>query len=545
MLNQVNMLKVNLRSFIVFVLLSFGLPLEAAKIINKNPLKATAELRETIEASSFELHVSMELAELHHAYLERFQITPVQTDIVEFSDFQVEPVVRFYDKISKKKKEGISSGKSKLLAFATIQTDRVIDHKIQFNLTYQACTDEYCLLPKDLLVTAKLPESLVISKTQAHTDGLDLSAESFHRLMGQGDLLMVFLLVFLAGILTSLTPCVFPMIPITLAILGAKNHGRSTVQSFTISLAYVVGIATTYSTLGMIVASTGTLFGAFLGHPLAIAAISGIFLLMGLSMLGLFEIQVPLSLQTKLQSKRFGQNHLGAYGAGLFAGVVASPCIGPVLVAILAYVGKSQDVALGFLLLFTFALGLGLLFLVLGTFSGLLDRLPKSGQWMNRIKAVFGVVLIFMAAFFAWPVIKPYVPSKTEVSEVNGLWKPLSPESLAEARKSGRPILIDFWAEWCTACHELEDNTFSDPDIQKRLQQMVLLKFDATRGSEEFEMWKAKFSIIGLPHIVFYDHKGTYKPKTTLTGFEKATPFAKRIDPLFEKTASASTPESQ
>jgi thiol:disulfide interchange protein DsbD len=191
--------------------------------------------------------------------------------------------------------------------------------------------------------------------------------------------LQVFLFVFVSGFLTSLTPCVYPMIPITISIIGARSAQSQRSRAFLLSLSYVLGIAFTYSLLGLFAAFSGALFGSALSNPWVVGFVGLVFVAMALSMFGLFELQVPAVIRDKFGNRSTGSGFGGAFLAGLFSGIVASPCIGPVLVSILTYVAQTKNALFGFSLLFTFALGMGLLFLAIGTFSGLTSKIPKSG----------------------------------------------------------------------------------------------------------------------------------------------------------------------
>lgn len=390
-----------------------------------------------------------------------------------------------------------------------------------------------------------------------------------------------FAFIFFAGFLTSLTPCIFPMIPITLSVLGAQSLNQNKLKSFLISIIYVHGIATTYSILGLLAAKSGALFGSYLSNPWVVGFIALIFVFMGLSFYGLFHIQVPHFLRSKLGSRNFQKNYLGAYLSGLVAGIVASPCVGPVLVALLAHVAKSQNLALGFLYLFTYAMGLGLIFIVLGTFSNLLNKIPKSGPWMNSVKFIFGSTLILMSAYYLKPVLKAeffhiYLGLLLIlISGVNGLfetkrhkffyikknimliifilgsgltlkgfletpspttpkssqWVPYS-EDVLETAKGHKIVMIDFWAEWCEACHTLEKQTFSDPQVKAILDDFLLVKVDATHDTEPVSSILTKYDVTGLPYILFIEKDGTIRTDLTLTGYEPPSAFLKRLQNL-------------
>jgi thiol:disulfide interchange protein len=205
-------------------------------------------------------------------------------------------------------------------------------------------------------------------------------------------------LVFLAGLMSSLTPCVYPLIPITIGLFGART-AATRMQGFRLSFVYVMGIVLTYSVLGVVAASAGSVFGGAMQSPWVIGAISLLFVVLGLGSLGLFQMRLPAALQNRLGMVH-GSGYWGAFFMGLVAGVIAAPCVGPIVAGILLLVAAEQDVFLGFTLLATFAFGMGQLFLILGTFSSALARLPKSGGWMDGVKTVFGIVFIGMGLYY-------------------------------------------------------------------------------------------------------------------------------------------------
>lgn len=220
-------------------------------------------------------------------------------------------------------------------------------------------------------------------------------------------LAVVLLLIFLGGIGASLTPCVYPLIPITVAVFGART-AQSRLQSFGLSCIYVSGMVVFFVAMGLIAASVGRGIGALMNSPWVLGGLAVLFIVMGLGSFGLFEMNLPAGLQNKL-SQAGGKGVGGAFVMGLVAGLVATPCVGPILVSVLVFVAQSQDLLLGGLLLAVFALGMGLLFLVIGTFAGMLTRLPRSGPWMLGVKTVFGIVFIVVAFYYlknAFPFIK-------------------------------------------------------------------------------------------------------------------------------------------
>jgi thiol:disulfide interchange protein len=220
----------------------------------------------------------------------------------------------------------------------------------------------------------------------------------------------VFALVFLAGVVGSLSPCVYPLIPITISLFGARS-ANSRMQGFLLSLVYVLGIAVTYSALGVLAATSGGLFGSALQSPWVVGTVAVVFLAMGLSMLGVFEIRLPDALNQRLnavgggQSSRFATSFL----MGTVAGIVAAPCVGPPLVAVLAYVATTGSMSAGISLLTVYSLGMGVLFIFLGTFTQYLTRIPKSGGWMEVIKGSMGIVMLVVGLVYFQDVV-PFMP---------------------------------------------------------------------------------------------------------------------------------------
>lgn len=287
-------------------------------------------------------------------------------------------------------------------------------------------------------------------------------------------------LVFGGGLLLNLTPCVYPMIPITVGYFGAQSEGRAS-KTFGLALLYVLGLALVYSTLGVFAAFTGTLFGSLLQSPFVVGAVAIVLGLFALSMLGVFTIQPPQFLMQRSGAKK---GALGALGMGALLGVVAAPCVGPVVAALLTYVGTKKDPQLGFLLFFFLSLGLGLPYLMLGIFSGTLKSLPRSGAWLERSKKIFAVPLLLAALYYGYSAIRPAAASNANSDMTSEHWPRATIAALQEAREQHRPVVLDFRADWCLPCLKLEREVFSKPEVRRAAQEknITLLQVDLTRA---------------------------------------------------------------
>lgn len=441
------------------------------------------------------------------------------------------------------------------------------EYAVQYELLVQPCSEnnEVCYPPETVSGTARFS---VIAGSVGIDGGGGIAGRVSNAL--ESGSIVAFFLVFLGGLLTSLTPCVYPMIPITIAVIGAQATGGK-LKGFVLSLFYVLGMALTFAILGMVAAKTGGLFGTAVQHPVVNAVIALIFFVMGLSLLGVWVLQMPPSVAARLRSgKRKG--FTGALVTGALAGLVVSPCISPLLVVILTWVAKSGSMVLGFGLLFSFALGLGVLFILIGTFSGIIKNLPKSGGWMELIERGFGVMLVILAIVFLKPVLPasiirtlwsillvmtgtftgafyPVQPESTRKEkigkslgllavvagsvllimallsqtgysissvtptvqvkeETHSIWLDSEEAAFSKAAKDGKLVLLDFYANWCAACHELDEKTWPHADVKVALSGYVSAKIDLTVNNDRAKAFQARYAILGMPTVILFTSDG-------------------------------------
>ena len=463
-------------------------------------------------------------------------------------------------------------------------------------IAYQGCTEGFCYPPevKEIKV-ADLPIAQVANTEKTSEKSTALSAQP----KAEQDRLAESLFnskyavfgFFLLGLGLAFTPCVLPMLPLLSAIVIGQNQRPNMWRAFALSFVYVQGMALTYTLLGLIVAAIGLPFQVALQHPYVMIGLSIIFVLLALSMFGVFTLQLPSSLQTKL-SLLSQQQKAGAFGGvflmGMIAGLVASPCTSAPLSGALLYVAQSGDLFTGAITLYLLALGMGVPLILITLFGNKI--LPKSGMWMETVKKLFGFVMLALpvflisrilpeewtprlwamlgTAFFIWFAfqmpkngtgwvfrilflvaamisVKPLqtwvwgesqAPSAVENKAVSHVeFKKVKSEAelqqaLSENNKS--LVMLDLYADWCVACKEFEKETFSDPSVQKAFGDMLLLQVDITKNSEENRALMTKYKVLGLPTILFFNRDGKEIEGSRVNGFMPPVEFLQWIEKI-------------
>jgi thiol:disulfide interchange protein DsbD len=392
--------------------------------------------------------------------------------------------------------------------------------------------------------------------------------------------------IFFGGMALNLTPCIYPLIPITVSYFG----GQSTSNKGSLSahgLCYIGGMALTNSSLGVAAALTGGLMGAMLQSPFVLASVAVILLIFSTSLFGLWELRMPYWL-TQVASKSYA-GYFGSLFMGITLGVVAAPCIGPFVLGLLTWVAGMGNPFLGFLIFFTLSLGLGLPLFFLAMFSGQIEKLPRSGEWMLWMRKLMGWILVGMAAYFVRPVLTKtmgdivlagvafgaglhlgwidgtraafrafnwlktgagiaglvtatYLIGSLAMTGPGVNWQSYSDQMIANAVKHKKPVIIDFSAAWCAPCRELDEITFHHPDIVRLSKEdVIMVKVDLTRkGNPVHERLVKEFEIKGVPTVVFLDPSGKERRDLRLMDFLPPDKFLVRMAKINKTSTSDS-----
>ncbi|MDD2155273.1 protein-disulfide reductase DsbD [Glaesserella parasuis] len=460
----------------------------------------------------------------------------------------------------------------------------------QVLVRYQGCTKGFCYPPEEVTLDLQAATSADnVAKNTADVTAISVAqpkAEQNQLAETLAENRLAIFWFFVLGLGLAFTPCVLPMLPLLSAIVIGSKQRPNSLRAFLLSLSYVQGMAVTYTLLGLLVAAIGLPFQVALQSPLVLIGLSLLFILLAMSMFGLFTLQLPHRWQQKLNQlsqQQQGGSFFSVFVMGMIAGLVASPCTSAPLSGALLYVAQSGDLLTGGLALYLLALGMGIPLMLVTLFGNRI--LPKSGDWLLKVKTLFGFVMLALPVFLLSrvlpTVIEPLLWSALAIAfllwlneQCDGLqgwkkvfrllvlatlvvaskpwldlaWQPTPVNqtqsnhfkrihSLAELEQQltankGKKVMLDLYADWCVACKEFEQYTFVDPKVQAKLAEMAVLQIDMTKNSRENDELMKHFQVLGLPTILFFDEQGRELSQSRVTGFMQAGDFVQWLNGL-------------
>jgi thiol:disulfide interchange protein DsbD len=415
---------------------------------------------------------------------------------------------------------------------------------IQINARYQGCSEKgLCYAPQTKTFNFQLnsENNAALQPNNGAASGASLNDDKTTIALKSGNLWLVIAGFFVAGLLLSFTPCVLPMIPILSSIIvGSQSRQAqpSKLHAFGLSVAYVLGMALSYTLAGIAAALSGSLISQSLQSPWILALTALLFVILAFSMFGFYELKLPSAFESKLlnlSNKLKGGEFLGVFIMGIISALIVSPCVAAPLAGALIYIGQTHNVLLGGVGLFALAIGMGVPLLLIGASAGSL--LPKAGAWMTIVRNLFGVLMLLMATYIVWPVLPNAITQP--VNNMLGLQaashlpfqrvKSVAELDAAIAKAKSKTVMLDFYADWCTSCKEMEKYTFSDEKVKTALKDVVLLQADVTANNDDDQALLKRFNLFGPPGIIFFDKTGV-EMTTRVIGYKNAEDFTQILN---------------
>lgn len=396
--------------------------------------------------------------------------------------------------------------KNELTLLIPTQTDLIVH--------YQGCAASgFCYPPIAKKLHAQADGSITMTDANDSSIAIDQVVE---QPSPESTGFMMLLSFFGLGLLLAFTPCVLPLLPILSSIIVGQSTALTTKRAFLLSLSYVLAMAVAYAGAGVVAGLAGSYVQAFLQNAWVLGAFSLVFVLLAFSLFGFYELQLPASWQEKLtnySNRQSGGTYIGVAIMGALSILIVSPCVTVPLMGALTYIGKTGNALLGGTALFVMGLGFGVPLLIVGTLGG--KFLPKAGRWMNIVKAIFGVMMLLMAIWLLIriPAVENFVVTKLTTTTQTLPFKKIKNveelnQELALAKAQYKPVMLDFYADWCVACKQMERTTFSNPKVQAALKDTIWLQADVTANDQAARQLAKQFGVIAPPTILFFDTAG-------------------------------------
>jgi thioredoxin:protein disulfide reductase len=509
---------------IVSFLLSFFAAgaLSAASTDNLlEPEKAFRMSARALDAATVE--VSFAIAEGYYMYRERFRFAVDPGSKGKLGAPQFPPGIRKKDEFF----GDVETYRKQVVIRLPVEA---AEGPLHLTVTSQGCADVgVCYIPMDSKATLRLAgySAPPPGTPLAQAGGFTTQVSDFEvaRLFQSGGPLLVLASFLGFGLLLAFTPCVLPMIPILSGIIAGEGRDLGKLRALLLSGAYVLGMAIAYAIAGVAAAWSGTLLAAALQNAWVLGVFALVFVALAFSMFGFYELRLPGFLHHRLHAAhgRLQGGRVASVAAmGAFSAVIVSPCVAAPLAGALLYISQTRDVALGGSALFAMALGMGIPLLVIGVSEGAL--LPRSGPWMLRVKYLFGGLLLAVALWIVWPVLRP-AGGSTDFIRVASI------AELEEKLKSpGKTVMLDFYADWCVSCKEMEALTFSDARVKPKMDAMLLLQADVTANTAEHKALLKRFSLFGPPGIIFFDAQGREIKGLRVIGYQNVERFLRTLE---------------
>lgn len=496
------------------------------------------------------LALRFEVAPGYYLYRERFEVKAGSPDVVLAPPVYPAGTVKF-DETFQKDVEVFHDSLDVPLVVSSAPA------QFTLTVTHQGCADKGLCYPPQVhqvqvraeagamrTVRVTAVDAFAGDSSPALGTALDTEPEAgvfdrFGTVLRSGNLLAVAGVFALAGVLLSFTPCVLPMVPILSSIILGQGGAGSRRRGLALSSAYALGMALVYTAMGVAAGLAGEGLAAALQTPWVLGAFALVLVALSLSMFGVYELQIPASWQTRLHAashRAEGGRYRGVFVMGGVSALIVGPCVAAPLAGALVYISQTRDVVLGGVALFAMACGMSVPLMLVGLSAGSL--LPRTGAWMVWVKRGFGVLLLAVAAWMVWPVLpfgRSAAAGDAAMHATSGdgvvFRRIRTAAELDEVvRMAGRPVLLDFYADWCVSCKEMERFTFTDAAVKARLGEMLLLQVDVTANNADDKALLRRYGLFGPPAILMFDAAGRELPAHRVIGFLRAGAFLAHLD---------------